>query len=88
MGERFEWEEEREKQSSPEGREKMQEDEERLGRIQLHLKKRCGLWWPVWFWTCPEHVRELSSEAWPHYPVANPRDDESPGAQGHSPQHP
>ena len=48
MEERWEWEEEREKQSSLRGREKMQEDEGRLERIQLHLKKRCGLWWPVW----------------------------------------
>lgn len=47
MEERWEWEEEREKQSSLRGREKMQ-DEGRLERIQLHLKKRCGLWWPVW----------------------------------------
>lgn len=50
IGERWEQEEEREKQSSPKGREKMQEDEGRLERIQLHPKKHCcGPWWPVWF---------------------------------------
>lgn len=34
----------------------------------------------------PPFERELSSAAWPHYQVEKPRDEESPGAQGHGPR--